>query len=903
VTHKLGLQEEDETAFEAAQAVAASSTPMMAQYWEIKRAHHGYLLFYRMGDFYELFFDDAVIAAETLDIALTRRGKHQGADIPMCGVPVHAAESYLERLIRAGHKVAICEQTEDPAAAKKRGSKSVVAREVVRLVTPGTLTEDQLLDPRRANVLAALARVQGAYAIAAVELAGGAIAVSECPGAALAAVVARTAPSEFLVPDSLAEDATVAALVKELGPRATLLPASSFAVDGGERALKTLYGVSALDGFGSFTRPEIAAAGALAQYLDLTQKGRLPPLQPLRREEDQAFLLIDPATRRNLELVETLEGQRRGSLLDVIDHSVTAAGGRKIAQWLLSPLTRIPAIAARQDAIAFLKDEDRLRDSLRAALKRAPDMGRALTRLALGRGGPRDLGALRDGLAAGFALPQMQGLTQPSSEIVSALEHFAAMEGPLRALAARLDALLELELPLIARDGGFIRPQADDKLDAARALRDDSRRVIAALEARLKTETGIGSLKIRHNAVLGYFIETTQVHAEKLTPAAGYIHRQTMAGAMRFTTGELSALASRIADAAGEALSIELAHFEALCGQVRAAASALAAAADALATLDAYAGLAELAAQTGAVRPHLDESLNFRIVRGRHPTVEAALKRDGQRQGFVPNDCDLSPGGAGRLWLVTGPNMAGKSTFLRQQAILTILAQMGAFVPAAEARIGVVDRLFSRVGAADDLARGRSTFMVEMVETATILNLATPRSLVILDEIGRGTATYDGLSIAWAAIEHLHGVNKSRALFATHYHELTQLAGTLPGVACVTAQVKEWKGGIVFLHSIAPGAAERSYGIQVAKLAGLPPTVVARAQAILASLEKTGRAGKKLSLADDMPLFADLLSAPPPPAPVAELSAVEQELKALDVDSLTPRQALEALYKLKSMSS
>jgi DNA mismatch repair protein MutS len=476
------------------------------------------------------------------------------------------------------------------------------------------------------------------------------------------------------------------------------------------------------------------------------------------------------------------------------------------------------------------------------------------------------------------------------------LSHFASAEGPLRALAARLDALLELELPLIARDGGFIRPQADEKLDAARALRDDSRRVIAALEARLKTETGIGSLKIRHNAVLGYFIETTQIHAEKLTPAAGYIHRQTMAGAMRFTTAELSELASRIADAAGEALSLELAHFEALCGQVRGAASALALAADALASLDAYAGLAEVAAETGGVRPVLCDGLEFQIVRGRHPTVEAALKRDGA-QGFVPNDCDLSPGGAGRLWLVTGPNMAGKSTFLRQQAILTILAQMGAFVPAAEARIGVVDRLFSRVGAADDLARGRSTFMVEMVETATILNLATPRSLVILDEIGRGTATYDGLSIAWAAIEHLHGVNKSRALFATHYHELTQLAGTLPGVACVTAQVKEWKGGIVFLHSIAPGAAERSYGIQVAKLAGLPASVVARAQAILASLEKSGRAGKKLSLADDMPLFADLLSAPP--APPAEPSAVELELKSLDLDSLTPRQALEALYRLK----
>jgi DNA mismatch repair protein MutS len=895
--HKPALREEDEVAFEGATGPAAPSTPMMQQYSEIKRAHPGYLLFYRMGDFYELFFEDAVTAAEILDIALTKRGKHQGADIPMCGVPVHAAESYLERLIRAGQRVAICEQTEDPALAKKRGAKSVVARDVVRLVTPGTLTEDQLLDPRQANVLAAIARVQGAFAFAWVDMSGGAISTGECAPAALASVAARAMPAELLIPDNLGEDPAILPLLKEYGPKATVLAATSFAVEPGERALKALYGVSVLDGFGHFSRAELAAAGAVAQYLSLTQKGRLPALQPLRREEDGAYLQIDPATRRNLELTETLDGQRRGSLIDVVDRSVTAAGGRKLTQWILSPLRQIAPIQARQDGVAFFLAHDHVRAEVRQRLASAPDLARALSRLALGRGGPRDLGALRDGLAAGFALPGVPGLAMAPGIVTDALTPFGDPHGALGAMLQRLSALLDVELPLIVRDGGFIRAGADPALDAARAMRDDSRRVIAALETRLRQETGIGSLKIRHNAVLGYFIETTQTHADKLTAAAGYIHRQTMAGAMRFTTPELSALASRIADAAGEALAIETSHFETLTAAVRAASGALAAAGEALATLDVLAGLAELAWESGAVRPHLDESLAFHIVRGRHPAVEAALKRDGA-QGFTPNDCDLS---ADRLWLVTGPNMGGKSTFLRQQAILTILAQMGAFVPAAEARIGVVDRLFSRVGAADDLARGRSTFMVEMVETATILNLATERSLVILDEIGRGTATYDGLSIAWAAIEHLHGVNRSRALFATHYHELTQLAGSLPGVACVTAQVKEWKGGIVFLHTMAPGAAARSYGIQVAKLAGLPAPVIARAQAILASLEKSGRASKKLSLEDDLPLFADLAKSPPPAPP--EPSAVELELRALDLDSLTPRQALEALYRLKGMTS
>ncbi|HAH10365.1 MAG TPA: DNA mismatch repair protein MutS [Alphaproteobacteria bacterium] len=896
------LREEDEVPYEVGPVSAVPSTPMMAQYWEIKTAHPGYLLFYRMGDFYELFFEDAVAAADALDIALTKRGKHQGQDIPMCGVPVHTAEAYLERLIRQGHRVAICEQTEDPALAKKRGAKAVVAREVVRLVTPGTLTEDQLLDPRTANTLAAVVCVNKQFAVASVDMAGGAIRAADVNASGLHAALSRLAPSEVLFSDAITQDPRVDPLVKQYGKRAALLPAASLSPDSGARALRSLYGVNSIDGFGSFSRAEVAAAGAIAHYLEMTQKGRVPALLPPQREADQAFLLIDPATRRNLELTETLEGSRRGSLLHAIDRSVTGPGGRRIAQWLLSPLTEPEAIRARLNAVQHFADNENLRTGLRVILGRAPDMARALARLTLGRGGPRDLGALRDGLrAASQAAAQLAqaqlGLSMQPGLVAALKDQDGLWCTELNDFCSDVEALLAAELPLIAREGGFIAPGADEKLDAARALRDDSRRVIAALEGRLRAETGIGSLKIKHNAVLGYFIEVSQGQADKIKNDPAFVHRQTMAGAMRFTTGELSGLASRIADASGEALSLEMAHFETACAKVRALGGRIAQAADALATLDALCGLAQLAIEQAYCRPVLDTSLQFHVMRGRHPTVEAALKSDGN-QGFVPNDCTLSQDGLGRLWLVTGPNMAGKSTFLRQQALICIMAQMGSFVPAASAHIGVADRLFSRVGAADDLARGRSTFMVEMVETATILNQATPRSLVILDEIGRGTATYDGLSIAWACVEHLVNVNQSRALFATHYHELTQLAQTLPNVATVTAQVKEWKGGIVFLHSIGPGAAERSYGIQVAKLAGLPPAVLQRAQAILSSLEKSGRAGRKLTVAEDLPLFAELARAVPA-APVP--SAVEAAVREADVDQLTPREALDLLYRLRDM--
>ncbi len=880
------------------------ATPMMAQYLAIKREHADYLLFYRMGDFYELFFDDAVKASAALDIALTKRGKHNETDIPMCGVPVHSSESYLLTLIRKGFKVAVCEQIEDPAEAKKRGAKSVVARAVVRVVTPGTLTEDQLLTARRHNYLAAVARAAGAYAVAWADISDGSFHVAAVESAMLQQMLARIDPAELLVPDALVGEDQIAALVREMGARATLLPALKFDSSVAERLLKSQLNVAALDAFGSFSRAEIAAAGALLGYLELTQKGKLPALSPPRQQAQTHVMAMDAATRRNLELVQTLAGEFQGSLLANIDRTLTAAGGRELAERLLSPLTDAGAIGARLDGVDYFVRNAGARDSTRGVLRRMPDMARALSRISVDRGGPRDLGAVRDALALAGALSEAVsrvggGLSALPHSLALELKRLAETLVAVRGLAAKLSRVLGPDLPMLARDGGFVALGAHERLDQARALRDDARRVIVELEGRLKDETGISSLKVRHNGVLGYHIEITSANAEKLkTTEAGraFIHRQTTAQAQRHTNAALSELASKIADAAGEALGIELQIFDELVIEVKAASGALVEVAGVVARLDVLAGLAELAVEADFVRPVIVPGLAFKITRGRHPVVEAALKR--QAQGFVANDCDLSGDGVGRLWLVTGPNMAGKSTYLRQNALIAILAQAGSFVPAASAEIGVVDRLFSRVGAADDLARGRSTFMVEMVETAAILNQATERSLVILDEIGRGTATFDGLSIAWATVERLNGVNRSRTLFATHYHELTGLAQRLDGVANVTVRVKEWQGGIVFLHEVVPGAADRSYGIQVAKLAGLPGDVLKRAQDVLHALERGDSGRRAKTMVDELPLFA----ASAPSQAQSRESEVEARLKVLNVDELSPRDALQLLYDLKALA-
>lgn len=876
---------------------------MMEQYIEIKANNPDSLLFYRMGDFYELFFEDAVEAARALGITLTKRGQHMGQDIPMCGVPIHAADDYLQKLITLGFRVSVCEQVEDPAEAKKRGSKSVVRRDVVRLVTPGTLTEEKLLSPSESNYLMALARIKGGgeqqLALAWIDISTGVFRLAETTQLRLLADILRIEPRELIVADTVFHDEDLKPTFDVLGRVVVPQPGVLFDSATAEGRIARYFNVGTLDGFGTFSRSELAAASAAIAYVEKTQIAERPPLNPPERESGASTLFIDPATRANLELTRTMSGDRDGSLLKAIDRTVTGGGARLLAERLMSPLTDPDEINRRLDSVAFLIDEPSLCGDLRSALKHVPDMPRALSRLALDRGGPRDLGSIRQGLAAARQVGEFLSRALLPEELSTAFSNLSKLP---RFVEEEMDRVLGDDLPLLKRDGGFVREGAHGELDEVRALRDQSRRVIAGLQLQYADETGIKSLKIKHNNVLGYFIEVTAGNAGPMTDTpeakARFIHRQTMANAMRFTTTELADLESRIANAADRALTIELEAFDRLTAMVLSHADVLKAGARALSVIDVAAGLAMLAEEWNYCRPQVDASRQFNIQGGRHPVVEQALRRQ-SAGSFIANDCDLSPntdGGFGALWLLTGPNMGGKSTFLRQNALIAILAQIGSFVPASVAQIGVVDRLFSRVGASDDLARGRSTFMVEMVETAAILNQATDRSLVILDEIGRGTATFDGLSIAWAAVEHLHEANRCRGLFATHFHELTVLSEKLNRLSNATMKVKEWDGDVIFLHEVGPGAADRSYGIQVAKLAGLPESVVARARDVLNKLEDADRKNPASQLIDDLPLFQVAVRKE---QEKRGPSKVEEALKAINPDDMSPREALDALYALK----
>jgi DNA mismatch repair protein MutS len=869
---------------------------MMAQFLEIKAQHRDALLFYRMGDFYEMFFDDAVAAAEALDIALTKRGKHQGEDIPMCGVPVHSAEGYFLTLIRKGFRVAVCEQMEDPSEAKKRGSKAVVHRAVVRLVTPGTLTEDTLLEARRHNYLAAFADIRGEASLAWTDISTGAFHVMPCPLVRLAPELARLAPQEILVADGVSNDTV--SLIEETGSAITPLSPSSFDSGSAERRIQSLFQVKSLDSFGSFTRSDLAAMGAIIDYLEITQKGKLPLLRAPSRTLAQRMMQIDAATRRNLELTTSMNGGRAGSLLATIDRTLTAGGARLLEHRLSSPSTQIPVVTERLDAVSACVADSALSDTLRDTLRKVPDMDRALSRLGLDRGGPRDLAAIRTGLSEAAHLHEILQ-TQDLPEVLS--NNVTALTGH-DDLLDLLKAALIAEPPLLARDGGFIAPGYDADLDDTRKLRDEGRSIIGKMQVEFIATTGIQSLKIKHNNVLGYFIETTATHAQKMLSSPlseTFIHRQTTANQVRFTTVELSEIETKILNAGNRALEIEKSLFQSLKQAILTRNEQVSAAAAALAEIDLTAALAHLARSENWVRPQIDDSRDFEVTSGRHPVVERALQKEGAP--FIANDCTLTAeGDKAALTLLTGPNMAGKSTYLRQNALIAILAQMGSFVPATSAKIGMVSQVFSRVGASDDLARGRSTFMVEMVETAAILNQADDRALVILDEIGRGTATYDGLSIAWATLEHLHEVNRCRALFATHYHEMTSLADRMDGVKNATVAVREWEGEVIFLHEVRPGAADRSYGVQVAKLAGLPASVVARAHDVLNALEKGEREGgeRQKALIDDLPLFA----ATPAPAPQpVKPSPVTDRLKDIHPDMLTPKEALDLIYELKSL--
>lgn len=882
--------------------LAQGHTPMMAQYHMLKSQHKDCLLFYRMGDFYELFFDDAIAASETLDITLTKRGKTEGTDIPMCGVPFHSYEPYLAKLIRAGYKVAICEQTETPDQAKARAkregkptSKVLVNREVVRVVTQGTLTEDHLLEARENNYLAALNEIAGQYGLAWLEVSTGAFYVQAAPEKDLAAALERIGAREILITDRMVQNENLFNVFAPHQNLITPLSNSLFDSQNAQKRLEQIFGVGTLDSFGAFSRAEISAAGTLIDYVERTQKGKIPHLMRPQQLSGGATMEIDGATRRNLELTRTLSGDRKGSLLQTIDRTVTGAGARLLQSRLSAPLTNLSQIKQRQDEVETFVSAKPLRENLKEKLHEVPDMERALARLSVDRGGPRDLGALRDGLATAETILAI--LQQSKEDALQNIITNLRQSNDLKKISDTLCAALKQDLPFLDRDGGFIREGYNARLDELRQLRDNSKQHIAQLQSHYREMTGIDTLKVTYNNVLGYFIDVTARHADKLMVKAGdekqednpFIHRQTLANNVRFTTPELSELERDLSSAADKALAIEQEIFIEFVRQVNDIAEEIGKVANALAMLDVAAAFATLTVEQNYTRPVIDNSLAFDIKQGRHPVVETALAK--QSKNFIPNDCDL--GETQRLWLLTGPNMAGKSTFLRQNALITILAQIGSFVPATSAHIGVVDRLFSRVGAADDLARGQSTFMVEMVETATILNQAIDRSLVILDEIGRGTATFDGLSIAWACVEQLHEVNKSRALFATHYHELTTLQERLTSLTCYSLQVKEWEGDIVFTHNVAKGTADKSYGIHVAKLAGLPENVIARAKDVLTNLTTDDQSKNLKNLGADLPLFT--AQAPEPVKP----SAIEEKLAEINPDDLSPKEALEALYNLK----
>ena len=866
-------------------------TPAMVQYLDLKAEAKGYLLFYRMGDFYELFFDDAKVVSAALNLVLTQRGTHLGKPIPMCGVPFHAYESYLARLVKQGYKVAICEQMETPEEAKKRGRNALVRREIVRLVTAGTLSEDSLLEGKKHNYLMCLAKDGADNGLAWVDMSTGDFMTQNVTRTFLLDAIVRLEPAEILIAQETFMIREYQCILEDVSRLLTRLPEARFNYDNAYDRLKNTFGVETLDGFGEFTKAEIMAAGTLMDYLDLTQKGACPKLKMLQQFNPKTYMEIDAGTRRSLELFAPLSGDRGGkSLLSVIDKTVTAAGGRMLHAFLGAPLTNVVRINERLESVAYFAADDTLRTKVRDILKGLPDLERALNRVALRRNSPYDLGVIRDGLRL---IPEMRRAFLPVM-LPEKLERTRIAMGEHRELIEMLNTALVVEnLPTNANEGGFIRQGYSMLLDNLRGIKDKTRRFLLQMQLDYMEKTGINNLKIHYNSVQGYFVEVPAKQAQKITdhPEWGFIQRQTMVNNVRFTTPALEELAAKLNTADEEVLNCEIDIFNRMVEIILSETYNILETAEALAFFDVTTALAELAVQKNLCRPEVDESLAFEIKEGRHPVVEEAL--EAKREAFAPNDCSLNQE-EGRLWLLTGPNMAGKSTFLRQNALIAILAQIGSYVPAQKAHIGVVDKVFSRVGASDDLARGQSTFMVEMVETAMILNHATEKSLVILDEIGRGTATFDGLSIAWAVVEYLHEKNKSRGIFATHYHELTALEEKLEHISLHTMQIKEWNDEVVFLHTVGKGTTDKSYGIHVGKLAGLPSVVTQRAKHILQGLESQKQTPKVL--ADELPLFHTALE-----EKKTEPSAVEKELTFINPDMLSPREALDVLYKLKSL--
>lgn len=859
---------------------------MMKQYLSIKQAHPDYLLFYRMGDFYELFFEDAIMAAKALDIALTKRGQHSGEDIPMCGVPHHSSEQYLQKLIKSGFKVAVCEQMEDPAEAKKRGAKSVVKREVTRIITPGTLTEDNLLESRSSNYLLSVAKTKDTIALAWADISTGNFYVTTVTEKEILSEFSRISPKEILLSDEWLSNRPFANAIDDWRKNLTTQVDSFFDSSRAEHKILDFYSVKSLEAFGFETRAEISACGALIEYLSVTQKEQIPLLAKPRHFINSDHLQIDSSTRKNLELYSTLSGEYKGSLLAVLDRTVTNAGARLLRKRLSSPLLSKGAIDARLDLVEYFKSNPDTRDYIRKYLSQTPDLERALTRIYMGRGGPRDLIIIKIGLLETLSILEVLDSCDRQRMPTSLLSELNLLD-PHDELITLLSESLNDEVPFLAREGGFVRHGCHPKLDEYRTAQLRSNDLKTELCSVYKNLTGVERIKIGDNNLIGMYIEVPSKDISKIPDE--FTHRQTLANAVRYTTNELRELENKIINAEHSAIQLELEIFERLNQEVISKSESISLTSSALASLDLACALAELASEQNYCRPEFNNSNDLKIEQGRHPVVESSIHTD-----FIANDCELKKGQ--KISLLTGPNMAGKSTFLRQNALIIIMAQMGSFVSASSAKIGLVDKIFSRVGASDDLARGQSTFMVEMVETATILNNATEKSFVILDEIGRGTATFDGLSIAWAVVEYLHNSNKCRSLFATHYHELTLLSDQLENLSCNTMSIKEWEDDIIFLHKVIPGTADKSYGIHVGKLAGLPKEVSDRAQEVLQTIQNDDGKTTYSRLTEDLPLFSanDGFS-----EGAHAQSEVEVQIKELNPDSLTPKEALEFLYKLK----
>jgi DNA mismatch repair protein MutS len=856
----------------------ATVTPMMKQYLDTKLEYQNHILFYRMGDFYEMFFEDAVTASSILGIALTKRGQHNNQDIPMCGVPFHSADSYIAKLIEQGYKVAISEQMESPEEAKKRGHKSVVRREVVRIITPGTLTEDNLLISNSSNFLLAIASIREEIALSWADISTGEFYTIQTNIHSLNNELHRICPKEILISDRLYQNETVSNILADFRRIITIQANNLFDLNKAEHKIKQYYEVISSQVFDAYKPVEIIACGAILEYIELTQKTNQLKIHHPKRLDNNLFMAIDASTRRNLELNVTTAGEKKGSLLNLINNTKTSSGSRLLTQYLAAPLIDVEAINNRLNLVEFFIQNNQLREEIISLLGHSGDIERSLSRFSFNRAGPRDLDVIKrslqsaDAIAANFA--------QFSGNINSSLQHHLSNFADFEGLLIELENALQEQLPMLARDGGFIKQGYNNRLDQLYDLKDNGQAELQNLRQKYIKETGINTLKITYNNVLGYFIDITPQHASKMKDEL-FIHRQTLANSVRYTSTELRTLETELLNVSDNILKLEISLYNALVEEVLKKSDQLSLLANSLSTIDVACNFAKLAISNNYVRPLLDQSLEFNIVEGRHPVIEDFLTK--QKQEFVANDCRLVP--EHNLWLITGPNMAGKSTFLRQNALIAILAQIGSYVPAKSAHFGIIDKIFSRVGAADDLARGRSTFMVEMVETANILNNSTKRSLIILDEIGRGTSTYDGVSIASACLEYIHDNLKSRALFATHYHELTALSNQLPSLICYTMQIKEWQNKVIFLHKIIPGVADKSYGIHVASMAGLPKIVIQKAEHILLNLEQ----------GHNQTMNLDLKSI------VIENNPVIDLLNDLDIDELSPKEALEVLYKIKNM--